>query len=193
MLSSPLVVQIPPSMQMTDDQFFDFCQINSDLRIERNKFREISIMPPTGSETGNRDARIIQQLMNWADEDETGIAFSSSTGFTLSTGAERSPDASWIRLERWNTLSLEQQQKFAPICPDFVIELRSPSDNLRLLQEKMEEYIREPGVKLGWLIDRKHKRVYIYRPGQPEECLENPIAVSSVVLPGFVLNMSKVW
>lgn len=194
MLSSPLVVRIPPSMQMTDEQFFEFCQINSDLRIERNKLREISIMPPTGSETGNRDARIIQQLMNWADEDETGIAFSSSTGFTLSTGAERSPDASWIRLERWNALSPEQQQKFAPICPDFVVKLRSPSDNLRPLQEKMEEYMREPGVQLGWLIDRKHSRIYIYRPGMTEECLENLNSISGdPVLPGFVLNLSKVW
>ena len=204
MLSSPLVVRIPPSMQMTDDQFFELCQINSDLRIERNKFREISIMPPTGSETGNRDARIIQQLMNWADEDGTGIAFSSSTGFTLSTGAERcakgdlpvsgSPDASWVKLERWNTLSPEQQQKFAPICPDFVVELRSPSDNLRPLQGKMAEYIRELGVQLGWLIDRKHSRVYIYRPGMTEECLENLNSISGApVLPGFVLNLSKVW
>lgn len=194
MLSDPLVVRIPVSMQMTDEQFFEFCQINSDLRIERNKFREISIMPPTGSETGNRDARIIQQLMNWADEDSTGLAFSSSTGFTLSTGAERSPDASWINLERWNALSPEQQQKFAPICPDFVVELRSPSDNLKLLQEKMAEYLREPGVQLGWLIDRKYCRVYIYRPGMPEECLENPNSVSGeTVLPGFVLNLSKIW
>lgn len=193
-LSSPLVVQFPPSMQMTDEQFFEFCQVNRDLRIERNQFGEISIMSPTGSETGNRDARITQQLMNWADEDQTGIAFSSSTGFKLSTGAERSPDASWIQLSRWNTLSPEQQQRFAPICPDFVVELRSPSDNLQRLKEKMEEYMREPGIQLGFLIDRKHRRVYIYRPGIPEECLENPATVSGEpVLPGFVLNMSKVW
>ena len=156
MLFAPLVVRIPPSMQMTDDQFFEFCQINSDLRIERNKFREISIMPPTGSETGNRENNILGQLWVWSEQDGTGLTFSSSAGFKLSTGAERSPDASWIKLERWNALSLEQQQKFAPICPDFVVELRSPSDNLRLLQEKMAEYIREPGVQLGWLIDRKH-------------------------------------
>lgn len=194
MLANTLVIRIPSSMQMTKEQFFDFCQINGDLRIERNKLGEISIMPPTGSETGNRDARIIQQLMNWADEDSTGIAFSSSTGFTLSTGAERSPDASWIKLARWNALSPEQQQKFAPICPDFVVELRSASDNLRPLQEKMEEYMREPGVQLGWLIDRKHRSVYIYRPGIPEECLENEATVSGAqVLPGFVLNLSKVW
>lgn len=190
----PLVVRIPPSMQMTDEQFFEFCQINSDLRIERNKFSEISIMPPTGSETGNRENNILGQLWVWSEQDGTGLTFSSSAGFKLSTGAERSPDASWIKLERWNALSPEQQQKFAPICPDFVVELRSPSDNLRLLQEKMAEYIREPGVQLGWLIDRQHCRVYIYRPGMPEECLENPNSVSDErVLPGFVLNMSKIW
>jgi len=194
MLSSPLVVRIPPSMQMTDAQFFDFCQINRDLRIERNKLGEISIMPPTGSETGNRKNNIPGQLWVWSEQDGTGLTFSSSAGFKLSTGAERSPDAAWLKLERWNALSLEQQQKFSPICPDFVVELRSPFDNLKPLQEKMEEYMREPGLQLGWLIDRKHHKVYIYRPGLPEECLENPAAVSGErVLPEFVLNMSKVW
>ncbi|MCC5637834.1 Uma2 family endonuclease [Nostoc sp. CHAB 5844] len=194
MLSSLLVIQMPPSMQMTDEQFFEFCQINRDLRIEMNQFREISIMPPTGSETGNREFNIVGQLYVWTEKDGTGIAFSSSTGFTLSTGAKRSPDASWIKLERWKTLSSEQQQRFAPICPDFVIELRSPSDNLQPLKDKMAEYIKEPGVQLGWLIDRKHRRVYIYRPGQPEECLENPAQVSAdPILPGFILNMSKIW
>jgi Uma2 family endonuclease len=194
MLSSPLVVQIPPSMQMTDEQFFDFCQVNRDLRIERNKLGDLVIMPPTGSETGNRNFNLAGQLYIWAEQDGTGICFDSSTGFKLSTGAERSPDASWIKLERWNTLSAEQQQKFAPICPDFVVELRSPSDNLKPLKEKMEEYMREPGVQLGWLIDRKQRQVYIYRPDEPEECLDNPATVSGeLVLPGFILNMSKVW
>ncbi|MEC4883695.1 MAG: Uma2 family endonuclease [Scytonema sp. PMC 1070.18] len=194
MLSSPIFLRMPPDLQMTDEQFFEFCQVNRDLRIERNQFGDISIISPTGSSTGNRDARIIQQLMNWTDKDGTGIAFSSSTGFKLSTGAERSPDASWMKLERWNTLSSEQQEKFAPICPDFVIELRSPSDNLKPLQEKMAEYMREPGVQLGWLIDRKNRKVYIYRPGKPEECLDNPATVSAdPILPGFVLNMNKIW
>jgi Uma2 family endonuclease len=194
MLSSPLVLQFPPSMQMTDEQFFEFCQVNRDLRIERNQFGDISIMPPTGSETGNRNFNIAVQLGVWSEQDGTGICFDSSTGFKLSTGAERSPDASWIKLERWNALSSEQQQRFAPICPDFVIELRSLSDNLQLLKEKMEEYMREPGVQLGWLIDRKHRQVYIYRPGKSEECLENPATVNGdEVLSGFVLNMSKVW
>lgn len=194
MFSSPLVLQIPSSMQMTDEQFFEFCQVNRDLRIERNKFGELVIMPPTGSETGNREVNISGQLWVWSEQDGTGITFSSSTGFKLSTGAERSPDASWIKLERWNSLSPEQQRKFAPICPDFVVELKSPSDNLQTLKEKMEEYMNEPGIQLGWLIDRKQRKVYIYRPGLPEECLDNPASVSGEsVLPGFILNMSKVW
>jgi Uma2 family endonuclease len=192
MLSSPLMLQMPSSM--TDDQFFEFCQLNRDLRIERNQFGDISIMSPAGSETGNREGRIIQQLMNWTDEDGTGIAFSSSTGFTLSTGTKRSPDASWIKLSRWNKLTSAQQEKFAPICPDFVIELRSSSDNLQPLKEKMQEYMQEPEIQLGLLIDRKNRRVYIYRPGQIEECLENPDTVNcDPVLPGFVLNMGKIW
>ena len=192
MLSSPLMLQMPSSM--TDDQFFEFCQLNRDLRIERNQFGDISIMSPAGSETGNREGKIIQQLMNWTDEDGTGIAFSSSTGFTLSTGAKRSPDASWIKLSRWNKLTPAQQKKFAPICPDFVIELRSASDNLQPLKDKMQEYMQEPGIQLGLLIDRKNRRVYVYRPGQIEECLENPDTVScEAVLPGFVLNMGKIW
>ncbi|WP_414574827.1 Uma2 family endonuclease [Anabaena sp. CCY 9402-a] len=194
MLSSSFVIQMPPSMQMTDEQFFEFCQVNRELRIERNKLGEISIMPPTGSETGYRGGNIFGQLWVWSEQDGTGICFDSSTGFTLSTGAKRSPDASWMKLERWNTLSSEQQQSFAPICPDFLVELRSPSDNLQPLKDKMVEYMKEPGVKLGWLIDRKYRRVYIYHPGQPEECLESPDKVSAdPALPRFVLNMSKIW
>ncbi|MEG3837283.1 MULTISPECIES: Uma2 family endonuclease [unclassified Microcoleus] len=193
MLSSTIVLRIPPKLQMTEDEFFEFCQINSELRIERNKSGELLIMPPTGGTTGNRSGSVFGELYIWARQDGTGMCFDSSTGFKLSMG-DRSPDASWIKLERWNTLSPEQQDKFPPICPDFVVELRSASDNLKPLQEKMQEYMREPGVQLGWLIDRKNRRVYIYRPGLPEECLENPATVSGdPVLPGFVLNMSKIW
>ncbi|MFO0174513.1 MAG: Uma2 family endonuclease, partial [Aphanizomenon sp.] len=184
----------PSSMQMTDEEFFAFCQENRDLRIERNQFGEISIMSPASSETGNREFNIAVQLGIWSEKDGTGIGFSSSTGFKLSTGAERSPDASWIKLERWNQLTPKQQKKFAPICPDFVIELRSASDNLQPLKEKMQEYMQEPGIQLGLLIDRKNRRVYIYRPGQMEECLESPDTVScEPILPGFVLNMGKIW
>ncbi|NEP80609.1 MAG: Uma2 family endonuclease [Okeania sp. SIO3B3] len=194
MLDDPIILQMPPDLQMTDEQFFEFCQINRDLRIETNKFGELLIMSPTGYETGNRNLGIGAKLYFWAETEGTGIAFDSSTGFTLSTGAKKSPDASWIKLERWNSLSQEQKEKFAPICPDFVVELMSPSDSLKTLQAKMTEYMEEPGVKLGWLIDRKQQKVYIYRPGMPTECLENPESVSGEpVLPGLVLNMQKVW
>jgi len=194
MISSPLILHFPSSVQMTDDKFFDFCQENRDLRIERNRFGDISIMSPAGSETGNREGNIFGQLWVWSEKDGTGITFSPSTGFTLSTGAKRSPDASWIKLARWNQLTPAQQKKFAPICPDFVIELRSASDNLQPLKDKMQEYMQEPGIQLGLLIDRKNRRVYIYRPGQIEECLENPDTVScDIILPGFVLNMGKIW
>ncbi|TAE58121.1 MAG: Uma2 family endonuclease [Nostocales cyanobacterium] len=192
MFSSPLFLQMPSSM--TDDQFFEFCQLNSDLKIERNKYGEISIMPPTGSETGNRNFNLSGQLYVWSETDGTGICFDSSTGFKLSTGAERSPDASWIKLDRWNTLTPKQQKKFAPICPDLVIELRSESDNLQSLKDKMLEYMQEPGIRLGLLIDRKNRHVYIYRPGENVECLESPEIVNcDDVLPGFVLQMGKIW
>jgi Uma2 family endonuclease len=194
MLSEPIVLKLPPELQMTDDQFFEFCQVNRDLRIESNKLGELLIMPPTGSESGNREGNIFGQLWVWSEQDGTGISFSPSAGFTLSTGAKRAPDASWIKLERWNSLTPEEKQKFAPICPNFVVELRSPSDNLKPLQEKMEEYMREPGIQLGWLIDRKNRQVYIYRPNQETEILDNPATISGEpVLPGFILNLSKVW
>ncbi|OKH41858.1 hypothetical protein NIES2101_33595 [Calothrix sp. HK-06] len=194
MMSLPVILQLPSSYKMTDEQFFEFCQVNRDYRIERNKFGEISIMSPTGGKTGNRGGNIFGQLWVWAQNDGTGLTFDSSTGFILSTGAERSPDASWMKLERWNNFNDEQQEKFLPICPDFVVELRSASDNLKPLQEKMEEYMGEDGIKLGWLIDRKNRKVYIYRPGMSVECLDNPDTVSGEsILPGFVLNMSLVW
>jgi Uma2 family endonuclease len=194
MFSLPILLQMPDNLQMTDEQFYQFCQVNRDYRIERNQLGEISIMAPTGGVTGNRNFNVAVQLGVWSEADGTGICFDSSTGFILSTGAERAPDASWIKLERWNTLTPQQQEKFPPICPDFVIEIRSASDNLKPLKEKMQEYINEEGTQLGWLIDRKNRQVYIYRPGIAVECLDNPETVSGEsVLPGFVLNMNKVW
>ena len=194
MHSSEIILQIPPQLKMTDEDFFEFCQMNRDLQIEQNKLGQLVIMTPEGSITGNRNFNIAIQLGIWAEKDGTGIGFGSSTGFTLSTGAKKSPDASWMRLDRWNSLTPEEQEKFAPICPDFVLELKSSSDRLKTLQEKMEEYMEEPGVQLGWLIDRKNRKVYIYRPGIEMECLDNPATVSGDrVLPGFVLNLSKVW
>ena len=191
--NSPLVLHLHPVINLTDEQFFEFCQINRDLRIERTATGELLIMPPTGTETGGRNFRLNGQLYNWTEQDGTGVGFDSSTGFTLPNGAKVSPDAAWVKLERWNALTPEQQQTFAPICPDFVVELRSASDNLTPLKTKMQEYI-DNGALLGWLIDCKKRQVYIYRPGVAMECLDNPATVSGdPVLPGFVLDLSKIW
>jgi Uma2 family endonuclease len=187
-LSSTLKLKI----DLTDEQFFQMCQKNSNYRFERTASGEILIMSPTGSDTGRRNVKITTQLDIWNSDTNLGEVFDSSTGFTLPNGAERSPDASWIKIERWNALTPEQQEKFAPICPDFVVELRSPSDSLKDLQEKMQEYI-ENGAQLGWLIDRKNKRVEIYRPGEDVEILNNPTSLSGEnVLPGFVLNLQQI-
>ena len=190
--SVPLTVNLPSIKSMSTEQFYEFCQANDDLRIERTASGEVIIMPPAFSDTGNRNFKIAVQLGNWAELDGTGEPFDSSAGFTLPNGATRSPDASWIKLERWNALTEEQEASFAPICPDFVIELRSKSDTLSGLQDKMQEYIAN-GPSLGWLIDRKNRKVYIYRPNQEPEILDNPETVSGAVLPGFVLQMAKIW
>jgi Uma2 family endonuclease len=191
--SVPLTVNLPSIKSMSVEQFYEFCQANRDLRIERTASGEVIIMPPAFSDTGNRNIKIAQQLANWAEQDGTGETFDSSAGFTLPNGATRSPDASWIKLERWNALSEEQKASFAPICPDFVIELRSKSDTLSGLQDKMLEYS-DNGASLGLLIDRKNRKVYIYRPNQEPEILDNPETVSGdPVLPGFALRMAKIW
>ncbi|MEH2014505.1 Uma2 family endonuclease [Nostoc sp.] len=179
-------------IDLTDDQFFQMCQQNRDYRFERTASGELLIMPPTGSDTGRRNVKITTQLDIWNSESNLGEVFDSSTGFTLANGAERSPDASWVKIERWNALTSEQQEKFAPICPDFVVELRSRTDSLKELQEKMQEYI-ENGAQLGWLIDRKNKRVEIYRPGKDVEILDNPASLSEEnILPGFVLHLQEI-
>lgn len=188
-----LVVRMNPVIDLTDEQFFEFCQINRDLRIERTATGELRIMPPTGSETGQSNFRISGQLFIWTEQDGTGTGFDSSTGFTLPNGATVSPDISWVKLERWNALSKVQKTKFAPIVPDFVVELRSPSDTLNDLQDKMQQYI-DNGVRLGWLIDRKQRRVYIYRPGVAVKQLDNPETISGEPeLPGFVLKLGQIW
>ncbi|MEO0542045.1 MAG: Uma2 family endonuclease [Cyanobacteria bacterium P01_A01_bin.105] len=188
-----LSLNLPVLESMSDGEFDAFCLANQDLRIERTAEGEIIVMPPAFSDTGNRNGRLTQQLYNWADEDETGIAFDSSSGFTLPNGAKRSPDAAWILLERWHGLTPQQQASFAPLCPDFVVELRSASDTLKSLQDKLAEYI-ENGTRLGLLIDRKNRTVYRYRPGQAVEMLDEPSTVSChPELPGFVLSMAKIW
>ena len=191
--SIPVTIHFPWITSMTVQEFYQFCLANQDLRIERTANGEVIIMPPAFSDTGNRNVKISQQLANWSDQDGSGESFDSSAGFTLPNGATRSPDASWISLSRWNALNDEQKASFAPICPDFVIELRSSSDRLNDLQEKMQEYLMN-GILLGWLIDRKNHQVYIYRPHQDVEILENPeIVKGDPELAGFELNMAKIW
>lgn len=190
--SVPLTIHFPLT-SMTAEEFDQFCLANQDLRIERTAKGKVIIMPPAFSDTGNRNVKISQQLANWSDQNGTGESFDSSAGFTLPNGAMRSPDASWILLSRWNVLTDEQKASFAPICPDFVIELCSVSDRLNDLQEKMLEYLSN-GILLGWLIDRQNRRVYIYRPNQAIEILDNPEMVKGdPELPGFVLQMAKIW
>jgi Uma2 family endonuclease len=181
------------SVHLTDEQFYRLCQDNPDLRFELTAQRELVIMSPTGSKTGWRNSRINQRLANWAEKDTTGVSFDSSTGFTLPNGAKRSPDAAWARREAWEALTDEQQEEFSPICPAFVIELRSSKDSLATLHEKMKEYI-ENGAELGWLFDPENKRVYIYRPNEPVECLENPSLISGdPILAGFVFDPREIW
>ena len=189
----PLTVSFPALVQMTDEQFYEFCQANRDLRIERTAIGEVIIMPPAFSDTGNRNMKISQQVANWAEQDGTGEVFDSSAGFTLPNGATRSPDACWIKLERWNRLTDQQKASFAPICPDFVVELRSSSDTLIGLQAKMQEYIENDAV-LGFLIDRKNRTVHSYRRDRTPEILEQPETVSGdPEMPRFVLQMAKIW
>ncbi|OUL26898.1 hypothetical protein BV372_26095 [Nostoc sp. T09] len=188
-----LKLNLQSVLELTDEQFFNLCQANRELRFERTATGELIIMPPTGGETSNRNGRLNQQLFNWADADETGIAFDSSGGFKLPNGADRSPDASWVKLERWNGLNQEQQTKFIPLCPDFVVELLSPSDSLKATQEKMREY-RDNGARLGWLINRNSRQVEIYRQGQEVEVLDSPATLSGEnVLQGFILNLAAIW
>jgi Uma2 family endonuclease len=189
----PMVLKFHPVISMTDEQLFEFCQLNQDFRIERNKTGEIVIMSPTGSETDQRNFDLIVQLGIWTNQDGTGVGFGSSGGFTLPSGAVRSPDAAWIKKTDWEAIPLEQRKKFAPICPQFVIELRSESDSSKELKTKMEDYITN-GTLLGWLIDRVQCKVYIYRINIPVEELDNPTTLSGEsVLPGFVLDLSKIW
>jgi len=180
-------------IDLTDEQFFKLCQANRDLRFERSADGELIIMAPVTGRSGYRNLKLSQQLANWADTNDLGVGFDSSTGFKLPNGADRSPDASWVQLERWNALTEEQKDSFIPLAPDFVVELRSKTDALKTLQSKMQEYI-DNGVRLGWLIDPKNQRVEIYRSGQDVEIFESPISLSGEdVLPGFVLSLAPLW
>jgi len=180
------------SLGLTDDQFLRLCSDNRDFRIEMSAQGELIIMPPPGSMTGRRNLVILQRLANWAEQDGTGVSFGTDTGFTLPNGAKRGPDAAWMSRERWHRIPEEQQEKLAPICPDFVVELRSPSDRLSDVQAKMEEYIAN-GARLGWLLDPFDNCATIYRPGQPPERIENPTIIhGDPVLPGFNFDFREI-
>ena len=188
-----MLVCLQPDVRLSDEKFFQFCQRNRDLRIERDEHGNLIIMPPTGSETGLRDSEINMQLGIWAKGDGTGKAFGSSTGFTLPNGAVRSPDAAWVRLPRWKALTAGQRKKFAPLCPDFVVELRSPTDSLKTVQEKMLEYIAN-GAEMGLLVDPEENRVHVYRRDRKTRILKDPKTVScDPILPRFTLDLREIW
>jgi Uma2 family endonuclease len=188
-----LTINLEPIFELTDEKLFQLCQQNRDLRFERGAQGDITIMAPEGSDTGMRSIEFGADLVIWNRRKKLGVAFGSSAGFILPNGAMRSPDVSWITKERWEALTPEQQSRFAPICPDFVIELMSPSDSLSLTQAKMQEY-QDNGARLGWLINRRDRQVEIYRIGQPIEIVESPIAISGEeVLPEFVLELRSIW
>ena len=176
----------------SEEEFFRFCQSNRDLRIERSAEGEIIVMSPAGGYSSFQNAKVVSQLDAWATKDGSGVAFDSSAGFRLPNGAMRSPDAAWVQVSRLQVLSRGEKQRFIPLCPDFVIELASPSDDVAALREKMEEY-RAAGVRLGWLILPESRQVEIYTPAEVRN-LTSPDAVSGdPVLPGFRLELALVW
>src|SRR6476646_4562679 len=174
---SALKLNLSPVLELTDEQFAQLCQANRDLRLERTATGELIIMPPAGGKTGRRNLNLSYQLGAWNHQNELGVAFDSSTGFRLPKGGDRSPDAAWVAKDRWEALSEEEQEGFVPLCPDFVVELRSKTDSLATLQAKMREY-QENGARLGWLLDPQRQQAEIYRLGQPVETLQNPETLS---------------
>jgi Uma2 family endonuclease len=186
-----LTVTFDPILHLSDEQFYQICQVNRDLRFERTAQGALVIMPPTGWGTGKRNFSLSGQLWNWVEKTGIGLGFDSSTGFTLPNGANRSPDAAWVKQERLEALNANPDQ-FLPLAPDFVVELRSANDNLTTLQNKMQEY-QDNGVRLGWLINPQDQQVEIYRLGQSVEMLQSPLRLSGEdVLPGFTLELSSI-
>ena len=189
----PIVLRLSPVIEMTEEQFLAFCEQNHEVRIERTAAGELELMTPVHIDTGSKELEIAAQLRNWARRDGGGVAFGPSAGFTLSNGAMRSPDSSWIPKSRLAELTTEDKRGFGHICPDFVIELRSRSDSLRVLQAKMDEYM-ENGARLGWLIDPLDRRVYVYRPDSEVEILEKPETIlAEPELAGFTLELADIW
>jgi Uma2 family endonuclease len=186
-------IDISPIAQLTDTQFEQLCRANPDAKFEQTATGDLVIMAPTGGDTGSYNSELNADHVIWNRQAKLGVVFDSSTCFVLPNGAKRSPDVAWIAKDRWEALTPEQRKKFPPIAPDFVLELRSPSDDLADLQAKMREYL-ENGVRLGWLIDPETKQVEIYRLGQPVEVLHQPVELAGEsVLPGFILNLHSIW
>jgi Uma2 family endonuclease len=177
---------------MTNHELFELCQLNRDWRIERTSEGEIIAMPPTGGRTGRRNFELVRIFSAWAAADGSGVGFDSSTGFVLPNGAERSPDLAWVRRERWDRLTSEEQEEFPPLCPDFVIEIRSRADSLSALREKMLEYVAN-GAQLGWLLDPEQRCVYVYHPPDREERFEGATIRGDPHLPGFTLDLAGIW
>jgi len=194
-LIKTIPVNIPKeiNLKITHEQFLELALVNRDLQLERTATGELIVMAPTGSDTGRQNLGIEAQLWLWNRRTKLGVAFNSSSGFHLPNGSSRSPDAAWVKQERWDSLTREQQETFAPLCPDFVVELRSQNDTLLELQKKMIEY-QSNGARLGFLIDSKNRKVEIYRQDREVEILENPNSLSGEdVLPRFVLDLTEVW
>ena len=189
----PLPLRFRPETPMSDEELMRFCAANDAVRVERDANGEILVITPAGSKTSRMNSRITRLLDEWAEEDGRGISFDSNGGFTLPDGSMRAADAAWVALPRWNALSDADQSRYAPLCPDFVIELRSPSDSFPELEEKMEQWIAN-GAQLAWLVDPIEQAVSIYRPGESPEVLHQPTSVQgSGVMAGFELVMARIW
>jgi Uma2 family endonuclease len=186
----PSVLRMP---ELSDDAFFDFCVSNEEHRIERTAEGRIVIMPGTGARTGARNNRLSARLLDWSDAHGKGVAFDSNTMFILPNSAMRAADAAWVSLERIRTVASDQRDKFLPLCPEFVVEITSPSDRIRQVQAKMEEWIAN-GALLGWILEADKRRVHVYRAGEKTEVFDNLIEISgSGPVPGFTLNLKKIW
>jgi Uma2 family endonuclease len=189
----PASVQLTPALKLTPEQFYDLAMQNPEQPLELTANGELIVMSPTGGWSGNYGSEINFQVMSWSKQNKSGKVFDSSTIFQLPNNAHRSPDTCWIKLERWNSLTLEQKEKFPPLCPDFVIELRSKTDRIADLKNKLVEYITN-GAQLGWIIDPLKKQVHIYRPGQEPVILDQPTTVSGdPELPGLVMDLTEIW
>lgn len=189
----PLSLELPPALEFDDAEFEEFCWRNRDLRIEQDREGNVIIMAPVGNEGGHQELNLGSQLQVWSARDGTGLAFSSSTLFTLPNGAKRGPDASWLRREKWEAISPAERRGFSHLCPDFVIELRSVSDRLPPLRKKMEEYL-ENGTTLGFLIDPQKGRAHIYRPDRAIDTLERPAFLSAEPeMPGLIFDLTRIW